>query len=434
MPDQFFPYGGVRRDDGLNAADAARILRQHFGFASESPDSGYGDPTGSLALGRLRDTELSELNDRIPNEEGASVIPMEGFVPGEPGRRYTSALPLSNLITDRSRRRQLEGEIGADPFTGDAAQARTQQVQDALDSAATTMRPEIADQARTLAERNAFAKYMQAHGLSLGEKMGEYEAAGSPAARDAALMPIRVKLSGEAQDLANADLERQGRAKMQPQLVPGQRVDANGRILDAPVKSAPNTQEEAQLRSIDNTWQVVTDLKSLLDPSKNQVTNSLANHAMFALYKAGIDPTLFGADAKTRQRFQLASLVQVLGTTPYANQTRNYNFIQDIRQHLTDPTATDQFLYGQITELEKRLPQFRDTVERVHKYPFLRPEGMPGGDEDAAPNDADDIGGGGRIRIQGMETPGGAPIGVPARHPKYAPPTPDELAEYYRQR
>ena len=427
MPDQFVPYGGVRRDDELSAADAARVLRQHFGFASETPDSGYGDPTGSLALGRLRDTELSELNDRIPNEEGAAVIPMEGFVPGEPGRRYTSALPLSNLITDRSRRRQLEGEISADPFTGDAAQARTQQVQDALDSAATTMRPEIADQARTLAERNAFAKYMTERGL----KMADYEAAASPAAREAALMPIRVGLSGEAQELKDSDLARKGLEKLQPQLVPGQRVDpATGRILDAPVKSAPNTQEEGLLRSIDNTWAVVRDLKATLDPTNNQISDSLTNRALFQLDKAGIDPTLFGADPKTRSRFQLASLVNVLGTTPYANQTRNYKFIEDIRQHLTDPKATDAFLYGQIQELERRLPEFRDTIERVHKYPFQRPEGMPGGDEDSAAPAA----GGGTIRVEGIEMPGGAPAAAPARHPKFAPPTPDELAEYYKQR
>ncbi len=417
MPDQFLPYSGVRRNDDAGpyaAAEAARILRQHFGFAAdpENPDSGMGDPTGALQLAGNRDNVISELENRLPNEEGAAAIPVEGYVPGEPGRKFTSHMAQSNVITDRARLAQLVGAEHADPFTGDAEQARTKNVQDALDTAATTQRTEIGDAARTDAQRNAFATYMKERGL----KMGDYEAASSPAAQAASMVPVNTALSPAAQQLKENDLLREQRLRMSPQLQPGQTVDEQGRIRDAPIRTAPNATEETQLRAIDNTFAVVRDLKALLDPSKNQITNALSNRALFTMYKAGIDPATFGADPQTRKRFQLASLVQVLGSTPYANQSRNYQFIQDVREHLTNPVATDQFLYGQIQELEKRLPEFRDTLERVHKYPFERPEGMPGGDATpgAAPGEVSAT-----IR---SDAPAAAP-----RHPKYDPPTVEEF-------
>jgi hypothetical protein len=192
--------------------DAAKILRAHFGFApnpDDSPDdpSGVGDPTGAVALAGLRGTERRELEDRLANDAFAATAPGEGFVPGEPGRRYVNRLPAANLASDATRLNLLREDQAGDPFTGDAAAARTQRVQNALDDAATIQRPEIGDAKDTLAKQNYFAEFMKNKGMKFGEKMGEYEAGASPEAYAAAMTPVRVAGSSEAQ--ANADAASQ---------------------------------------------------------------------------------------------------------------------------------------------------------------------------------------------------------------------------------
>ena len=185
--------------------EAARILRAHFGMVQEpggDPGSVVGDPTGSIALAGVRGTQASELEDRIANEAAASVMPpSEGFVPGEPGRRYrTQGMSPANLVADRLRLHTLRGEQASDPFTGDAETARVGGIQNALDAAATVQRPEIGDAAATVAKRNAFAEFMKSRGV----KMGEYEAASSPEAYAAAMTPIRAAGSAESQAVLDA--------------------------------------------------------------------------------------------------------------------------------------------------------------------------------------------------------------------------------------
>jgi hypothetical protein len=63
MPDQFYPYSGVvRPGDAPSAAEAARILRAHFGFGSAPDDAEYGmvDPSGALQLAQRRGSEIGE--------------------------------------------------------------------------------------------------------------------------------------------------------------------------------------------------------------------------------------------------------------------------------------------------------------------------------------------------------------------------------------
>jgi hypothetical protein len=158
------------------------------------------DPTGAVELGVLRGSRERELADRLAADEAAAQVPMEGFVPGEPGRRYISRLPAANAASDRVKLADVRGEIANDPLTGAAAQARTGKIQSALDDAATFIRPEIGDAAKTAAERNYFAEFMKNKGL----KMGEYAAAGSPEAYAAGMTPVRVAGSAESQDVLDA--------------------------------------------------------------------------------------------------------------------------------------------------------------------------------------------------------------------------------------
>ena len=176
-----------------SAREAAAIIRSRFpGLvpdAGDNPPIGgevYGDPSGALALARLRNERASELSDRVANAADAALIPTEGYVQGDPGRRMrNNAVAAMNAIGGGKQLVALQKEIADDPFTGDAAAARTQELQDKLDKAATTMRPEIADADEAEKQRNAFGKFLEAHGMKLGEKSGEYEAMTSPAGRQA---------------------------------------------------------------------------------------------------------------------------------------------------------------------------------------------------------------------------------------------------------
>lgn len=199
-------WGAPAGQPDMDPNEAARILAQHFGMTADPAGSGaVGDPTGAVALGMNRSDLQSELDDRIANERFAAALgPQTGFEPGSPGKRYVSTLPIANLVSDETRAKQLERDQASDPFTGAAEQGRVGTIQKALDLAQTTMRPEIGDAAKTVAERNAFAEFLKSHGMKLGEKMGEYEAGGSPAAYAAAMTPIRAQGSAEQQDVLDA--------------------------------------------------------------------------------------------------------------------------------------------------------------------------------------------------------------------------------------
>jgi hypothetical protein len=396
-------------------AEAAAILRQHFGFAADpaNPDSGVGDPTGAVALGGLRSDQIAELEDRLPNEASAAVIPMEGFVPGEPGRRYVSRLPAANLIGDSMRLAQLRGEEAGDPFTGEAAQARVGNIQHTLDDAATTMRPEVDAAARTLAERNAFADYMKAKGL----KTGELAAAASPEAYAAGVMPSKVALSGEAQALADTNLEREGRKRMLPQLEvgqlplntgggggggeaasPGEDIMGTGYTMSRKDKNI-GAKDLDRISSMAGVWPMLTDLKAMLDPSANIVTNKIGATLRLGMYNLGLPPgaSLFGNDdPKVQARIQLADLIKIMGASPFMAGSRNYKYMTDVYRHLTNPGATDAFLYNQINELQKRWPQIQRAIIQTHANPATPLDQMMG------------------------------PQGVGSSDP-WAPPTPDEI-------
>lgn len=190
--------------------EAAAILRARFpGLAPEAPDDdrsvAYGDPTGALALSQLRDDRAGELEDQLIRQESAALIPTDGYVQGDPGRRMRSnAVAASNAIETRKRLTGLNADAAADPFTGVAEQARTKGIQTTLDAAATAVRPEVDDAARAVATRNAFGEYLKSKGM----KMGEFEAASSPAALAAAETPLHAQASDVGERLAKEKFDR----------------------------------------------------------------------------------------------------------------------------------------------------------------------------------------------------------------------------------
>jgi hypothetical protein len=353
-------------------AEAAAILRAHFGMQTD-PQTGdtYGDPTGAVALGVNRTSLQNELDDRIRSDAFAAMLPQEGFVPGEPGRRYVSRLPAANLADDVVQSTHLQRDQADDPFTGTAEQARVGGIQKALDTAATIQRPEIGDAAKTVAARNAFAEYMKSKGM----KMGEFEAAGSPAGLAAAMTPINASVSDAAQTAKDLDLERQQRLRMSPQLVPGQMpADDTGDGGVGGFTFPPNLKlsdaDSKTINSMRGLSHMVGDLKSMLDPTQNQVTNRASQTVRLALYNMGISPDIAGlGDERSQARIQLADLIKVMGAAPFMSGSRNYQYMKDIYRHLTNPAASDAFLYNQLNELEKRWPQIHQAIIQTRLNP-----------------------------------------------------------------
>src|SRR5215510_11927322 len=133
--------------------EAIGVLRHAFqGFdpypyaPPEDEDySPYGDPVGALHLNALREGRAGELADRLRREEAAALIPMEGYVQGEPGRRYRSVNPFVSARLTRGRLEDLGAEMAADPYTGQTERERVQKTQDVIDTALRAQRPEVAD-------------------------------------------------------------------------------------------------------------------------------------------------------------------------------------------------------------------------------------------------------------------------------------------------
>src|SRR5262245_26165329 len=97
--------------------EAIGVLRQNFrGFdptydASADDSEMYADPTGAMALHALQSGRAGELAEQIDQADAASLVPREGYVQGEPGRRMRSN--RSDLATSLLQRRRL-GRLTAD--------------------------------------------------------------------------------------------------------------------------------------------------------------------------------------------------------------------------------------------------------------------------------------------------------------------------------
>jgi hypothetical protein len=198
--------GGTPKDTNSGRAALARMLGVDLTAPPdprEAADILARDPLRAndpQALARNRRNLQYELEDRIAADKFGAALPQEGFVPGEPGRRYVSRLPAANLAADEDQLARVRRDQAADPFTGAEETARVARTQAALDQAATTVRPELTDAAEAVANRNYFAEFMKNKGL----KMGEYAAAASPEAYAAAMTPIRAAASAENQAVLDA--------------------------------------------------------------------------------------------------------------------------------------------------------------------------------------------------------------------------------------
>jgi len=266
--------------------------------------------------------------------------------------------------------------------------------------------PETANAAKTIATQNAFGKYMTAKGM----KMGELEALGSPAALEAAKVPLYAQGSDVGERLAKEKLERDQQLRMSPSLVPGQMPITGGTATTAddagnvsggtipgftmPPNFKPLTADESRSnQAMGQVAPLVGQLETMLDPTRSEIPNKLGNTAKWAAYKMGLTDTPFlsssdpDENARNQARLQLASMITVIGSAPFIQGSRNYQRIKDIEKHLTDPTASDAFLYNQIQELKKIWPVLQRELIQRHINPgaplnfdALTGGAAPGGD------------------------------------------------------
>lgn len=99
-----------------------------------------------------------------------------------------------------------------------------------------------------------------------------------------------------------------------------------------------NTHEQTQLDQIQQSDAIAARLRGVLDTindRQSQLGNKISNWSMNQLYKRGI------LTNDTQDAFiQLSGLLQALGSMPFATASRNYNWIVQTQQHLSDPNAT----------------------------------------------------------------------------------------------
>lgn len=92
----------------------------------------------------------------------------------------------------------------------------------------------------------------------------------------------------------------------------------------------------------------------------SQVGQKVERIGQGAAYKMGL-----AQPSDVSNRIQLESLMQVLGSVPYLRGTRNYQFIQQIQQHLADPTATDAANLERLKQLQRILPEMEQAIYDV---------------------------------------------------------------------
>lgn len=155
-----------------------------------------------------------------------------------------------------------------------------------------------------------------------------------------------------------------------------------------PLNNKPlDAQSERSNTALHEGAPLIGELENILSqqPSGN-VGNAIANKLAYGLYHMGVSPEAIGGipgiDANTQKRMQVAGLLKVIGASPYAAGSRNFQFLKQAQEHLTDPSASNDFLRSQIQEIKRIWPMLQQEIISSH----VNPSGplnfnAPGGDD-----------------------------------------------------
>jgi hypothetical protein len=132
-----------------------------------------------------------------------------------------------------------------------------------------------------------------------------------------------------------------------------------------PINSKPfGATENRGLEALVNGSKLIEELEKTLDPNKNQVGDWMEKQAKYKLYQMGISP-----NPVSQEKINLSGLLKILGAAPYVAGSRHFAFMQQAQEHLTNPAATDAFLYRQLQELKKIWPELQQGIIQVHDNP-----------------------------------------------------------------
>lgn len=344
MPNNI-PYIGADR-----GADVLRMALENRTF----------DP---VALAELRRRRQRELQERLANDEAATVIPMSGFDPENPGaRRLSNTSAVSSTVRDRSLLGDVSRDINDDPYTGVDEQDRVTRVEHALDDAAITNRPEVGDASRTSAQRNAFAAFLNAE--------APYKAQTSDAGRAALDAASHRKIEENQATWMSKDsakgLSAEGTKSMEAltqSVNLGTRLKA---LLEKKMSENPGalTPETARERGV---------IGQLPDIATAKVKRWLYSHG-------AVQPPE-GYDEAT----QLADWMKVLATRGLMGGVRNMEWINQIQDHLASgrlPDAANMQRLNVFLDTAPGLARDIVAVEKGHDYSLgtgARPGAPPAG-------------------------------------------------------
>jgi hypothetical protein len=206
-----------------------------------------------------------------------------------------------------------------------------------------------------------------------------------------------TKLASAKQLDTTADNERQAQANTQKASDAEARLAESTRYHDLLNKVAEGQLSVAQMRAEMAKWQAdakaaqgpklpqreddtvvsIHQMSPLVDELLNKTQARIASRqpqgmlgnigekvgrvATKAAYSAGLPVA-----PQDSERIQLASLLQILGTVPYLRGIRNMQFVNQIQQHLADPSATDESVIERLHTLKRILPGMEQAIYDVH--------------------------------------------------------------------
>lgn len=327
-----------------------------------------GDEFDPVALASLRDQRMGELEDRIAAESGVeppriSVDRRTGIPQVESIDQRTPA----DIVRKSLLLRGLQRDQAEDPYTGNAEHARVTGIQNKLDEATSFNRPELADLRAQQGAEDIQHAAGRAGAITGATEEAKYKAAVGP----------------EAELGANRALERKIREIQTPRPVPGQGYGGvgstgdegeSGGALALPPNMKPlDQQSQRSITSLREAAPLVGELEQILQ-KPSTTGNAITNRLAYGLYHMGISPDAIsrfvpGIDENTQKRLQVAGLLRVIASTPYSTGSRNFQFIKQAQEHLTNPGASDDFLRSQVAEIKQLFPRLQQEIITAHVHP-----------------------------------------------------------------
>lgn len=310
---------------------SARPLDVLGGFLGIDPADAAETADAPLVLAGLRNARTNEAQDRFVRDVRAGDT--------------RDAAGTDSLL------KMLKGEADSDPYTGVAAHQREAATAATLGDASLRADPRMVADAKLHASQAGDLEQSIAHGKSLGAGTGAADAGVQPNAQ----FLERQQHQNKVEELAAPNLAKAEAATMGRGTIPG---------TNLPMPAKVSARADQTLQAIRELSPLIGQLEgTIADPHDNSLGDWVGNKFKYGLYKLGMSPdSIPGSTPQDQLRMQLAGLIKVLGASPYAASSRNFNFLKQAQEHLTDAGSTQAFMASQLKELRDILPRFQQEI------------------------------------------------------------------------